>query len=139
MLKKVLIVASLFLLFACSDETQVSQSSQPQPAAPPVAATPGVEADGADHFLVFFLDPNGGPCRMQASILDGMGDDLKGKVQLRYVQTTVKDDLQYFYAYGIRGLPSLLLADASGKEIKRLPPGVNPVERVRELLQAIPN
>lgn len=146
MLKKFLLAAVLFLLFACSDETQVTQSAQPQTAAPAVASAPtpanSVEAQAttdADHFLVFFLDPNGGPCRMQNSILEGMADELKGKVNLRYVQTTVPDDRQYFYAYGIRGLPSLILADSTGKEIKRLPPGVNPVEKVRDLLQAIPN
>lgn len=137
MLKKILFVAFLFLLFACSDETQLRQSSQPQQTSPETAVTEN--APTADHLLVFFMDPNGGPCRMQASILDGMSEELKGKVDLRYVQTTVKDDLQYFYAYGIRGLPSLLLADVNGKEIKRLPPGVNPAGKVRELLQAISN
>lgn len=140
MLKKLFLVASLFLLFACSDEASVAQSSQTQSPSS-AATTPAAEqpAVAADHFLVFFLDPNGGPCRMQSSILDGMADELKGKVNLRYVQTTVKDDLQYFYAYGIRGLPSLLLADATGKEIKRLPPGVNPAEAVRDLLTSLPN
>lgn len=137
MLKKILIVASLFLLLACSEEAQVGQSTQPEKTAP-VASAPATDS-AADHMLVFFLDPNGGPCRMQNSILDGMADELAGKVNVRYVMTTVKDDMQYFYAYGIRGLPSLLLADANGKEIKRLPPGVNPAEKVRELLQAVPN
>lgn len=145
MLKRVLTVAVLMLLLACSDEAPVAQSAQPQSSAPAVAAAPAVPAApapavaAADHFLVFFLDPNGGPCRMQNSILEGMADELQGKVNLRYVQTTVKDDLQYFYAYGIRGLPSLVLADANGKELKRLPPGVNPVEKIRELLQTLPN
>lgn len=146
MLRKFLTVAVLFLLFACSDETPGPQSGQPQKTAPAVASAatpvsqPGSQVTAeADHFLVFFLDPNGGPCRMQNSILEGMADELKGKVNLRYVQTTVPDDLQYFYSYGIRGLPSLILADAGGKELKRLPPGVNPEEKVRELLQTIPN
>jgi thioredoxin 1 len=148
MLKKILIVVSLVFLLACSEETQVTQNTQPpaeQPtaSAPPAPSAPAAAATAAqamaDHYLVFFLDPNGGPCRMQNSILEEMAEELKEKVSLRYVQTTVKEDLQYFYAFGIRGLPSLVLADATGKEIKRLPPGVNPAEKVRELLQAIPN
>lgn len=142
MCKKILVVVSLLLLAACSDETQVAQTPQTQTTAqPPAASAPAVSqpAADADHFLVFFLDPNGGPCRQQNAILEGMSEELQGKVNLRYVQTTVQDDLQYFYAYGIRGLPSLLLADGTGKELKRLPPGVNPAERVRELLQTIPN
>jgi len=137
MLKKILFAVSLFLLLGCSEDAPINQAAQPQKAAPAAEATAGVAA--ADHFLVFFFYPNGGPCRMQASILDGMSQELKGKVNLRYMQTTVKDDLQYFYAYGIRGLPALLLSYANGKELRRLPPGVNPAEKVRELLQVIPN
>lgn len=141
MLKKLFAISLFVFLFACSEETPVPKAEAPQKAAPAATASASAEqpASMADHFLVFFLDPNGGPCRMQASILKGMEDELQGKVNLRYVQTTVKDDLQYFYAYGIRGLPSLVLTDASGKELKRLAPGVNPVENVRGLLQAIPN
>ena len=142
MLRKLLLLAVLFFLFACSEETQNPQASQTQPASPvavsSLAGTSDVTTE-ADHFLVFFLDPNGGPCRMQNSILEGMTAELKGKVNLRYVKTTIPEDRQYFYDYGIRGLPSLLLADASGKEIKRLSPGVNPVEAVRQLLTAVPN
>lgn len=139
MLKKLFAISLLLFLFACSDETPVTKAETPQKTAPAATAAASAERPAADHFLVFFLDPNGGPCRMQASILQGMSDELKGKVKLRYVQTTVKDDLQYFYAYGIRGLPSLVLTDADGKELKRLAPGVNPVENIRGLLQAIPN
>jgi len=144
MLKKIFVAALVLFLFACTEDAPVSQTSHPQQAAPAVvetqtASTAQPPVPAADHLLVFILDPNGGPCRMQNSILEGMADELKGKVDVRYVMTTAKEDLQYFYAYGIRGLPSLLLADATGKEIKRLPPGVNPVDKVRELLQAIPN
>lgn len=138
MLKKILVVAFLFLLFACSEDTQVTQTAT-QNTAPDATSVVSSVATAADHVLVFFLDPNGGPCRMQDSILSGMAEEFKGKVDLRYVQTTVPDDRQYFYAYGIRGLPSLVLTDATGKELKRLPPGVNPAEAVRELLKTIPN
>ncbi len=144
MLKKLLFASMLLLLFACTEDPQISKSSQRQNATPTGVSTPAPSiasqtTAASEHSLVFFLDPNGGPCRMQNSILQGMEGELKGKVNVRYVQTTVPDDRQYFYAYGIRGLPSLLLADASGKELKRLPPGVNPAEKVRELLQTIPN
>lgn len=141
MLKKLFVLSLFLFLFACSDEAPVTKAEAPQKTAPAATASVSAEqtAAAADHFLVFFLDPNGGPCRMQASILQGMSDELQGKVNLRYVQTTVKNDLQYFYAYGIRGLPSLVLTDASGKELRRLAPGVNPVENIRGLLQAIPN
>jgi thioredoxin 1 len=86
-------------------------------------------------FLVFFLDPNGRPCQMQDAILKDMAAELEGIVKLRYVSTTVPADLDYFYSFGIRGLPALLLADASGKEIRRLPPGVRSAEEIRGLLR----
>lgn len=138
MLKKLILGACLLALFGCSDNQTTAGSSQPETSATKATATQETET-AADHFLVFFLDPNGGPCRMQDSILGSMADEFKGKVNLRYVQTTVPDDREYFYAFGVRGLPTLLLADADGKEIKRLPPGVNPAPAIRELLKAIPN
>lgn len=137
MLKKLLLVATLFLLVSCSDEAQVSQSAQPQNQAS--AQVDQLVDSDANHFLVFFINPDGAPCRQQNAILQSMAGELNGKVNVRYLQTTVKEDLQYFYSYGIRGLPSLLLADANGKEIKRLAPGVNPPEAVRDLLKVIPN
>jgi len=138
MLKKFLFVTLLFLVLACSQETPVAQSSS-QPASVNSASVPVETPVEAEHLLVFFLDPNGGPCRMQNKILEDMAEEFQGKVGLRYVMTTVKDDLQYFYAYGVRGLPSLILTDKSGKEVKRLPPGVNQADSIRELLKSVPN
>lgn len=106
---------------------------------PAGSAEPKVGAAGATaHQLIFFLNPNGAPCRMQAQILDGMQADLQGRATIRLVQTTVASDEQIFYRYGIRGLPTLLLADAAGNEIRRLAPGVNDAGAIRELLRAIP-
>ncbi len=75
---------------------------------------------------------------MQASILNDMANELSGKVDIQYVQTTVPTDREVFYQYGIRALPTLLLADASGKEIKRIPPGVKDQNDIRTLIDFIP-
>jgi thioredoxin 1 len=91
----------------------------------------------SNHHLVFFLDPQGGPCRMQAKILAGMRDEFQGRATIRYMQTTVPEDRRLFAHYGIRALPTLLLADASGNEIQRLAPGVKTPDEIRMLLQAI--
>ena len=88
--------------------------------------------------MIFFLNPNGNPCRMQLSILNDMAKELSGKVDIQYVQTSVPSDRDIFYKYGVRGLPTLLLADASGKEIKRMPPGVRQASEIRTLIQSIP-
>lgn len=75
---------------------------------------------------------------MQNNILREMADELSGKVDIQYVQTTVPADLNIFNQYGVRGLPTLILADAGGKEIKRLSPGVKRSDEIRLLIQSIP-
>ena len=128
---KVLLLILFALLPACTDSEPKTET------APPAVAASGPAAEqAAGPFLVFFLDPNGGPCRMQNDILNRMADELDGKAELRYVQTTVPTDLNYFYAYGIRGLPALVLVDGEGREIKRLPPGVRSAEEIRQLLKS---
>jgi len=75
---------------------------------------------------------------MQNTILKEMAGELSGKVDIQYVQTTVPADLNIFNQYGIRGLPTLVLADASGKEINRMPPGVKRSDDIRLLIQSVP-
>lgn len=133
MLKKLALVLAVFVLLGCSQDRQAPQQSAQSPAGPATAAV-----DQAGHKLVFFINPDGAPCQMQGKILAGMADELKDKVAVRAVRTTVREDLDIFYAYGIRALPTLLLTDADGNEIDRLPPGVHPAETIRGLVDRIP-
>ena len=136
MLKNVILVILLMLAFGCSNDQDVAQLSQPTQR---VSSTPAHAITAATTpFLVLFIDPNGGPCRMQDSVLKNMSAELEGKVNLHYVLTTVPEDRNTFYAYGIRALPTVLLADASGKEIKRLTPGVKSADDIRGLLKSLP-
>ena len=131
----------LFIIAGCSNDQPAAESTQPAKAATEalsMAAAPAHQAVSAQYNLVFFLDPNGRPCRMQDAILSEMAGELQGKVAIRYVKTTVAADRNLFYQYGIRALPTLLLADASGNEIKRMPPGVKSADEVRLLIQSIP-
>ncbi|MDX2479258.1 MAG: thioredoxin family protein [Desulfuromusa sp.] len=137
MLKNIVLVMSIILLLGCSQE----QSDRPIIQSTPTASETKTTQSNpvvAEHLLVFFINPDGGPCRMQGDILSQMSNELKGKVLVRPVQTTIKADMNIFSAYGIRALPTILLADSSGKEIKRLPPGVHAAETIRELLKQIP-
>ncbi len=84
--------------------------------------------------LVFFMNPNGAPCQMQDQILQGMSSELKGKASVVYYKTTVPSDIAMFQQYGIRSLPTLLVTDASGKEIRRATPGIQSAVQVRQLL-----
>jgi hypothetical protein len=125
MLHKFILVLAVMLLVGCSgdQDRETGQAGQ-------VGST--------GHQLIFFLDPGGRPCQMQDQILQDLAGDLKNRVALRYVQTTVAEDRRVFYKYGIRALPTLVLADASGSEIGRLPPGVKGAEDIRALINAIP-
>lgn len=138
MLKIIITLIMTLIFLGCSQDQQAQQVAQP---AVPEATTSNVPTkvpEVAEHLLVFFIDPNGGPCQMQGNILKQMASELDGKVLIRPVQTTVPADRDLFYAYGIRALPTILLADSSGKEIKRLPPGVQTAETIRGLLNNIP-
>jgi len=137
MLKNIILLMTIITFFGCSQEQSPQTISQPTPAtseAKPAQNSPEI----AQNLLVFFLNPNGGPCKMQENILNQMANELDGKVLIRPVKTTVSTDMDIFYAYGIRGLPTIVLADSSGKEISRLPPGVHPAETIRNLLKQIP-
>jgi thioredoxin 1 len=126
----------IILLLASIAIAGYSEGSNTATTSPPEARA--AQATAAGYKLVFFLDPNGGPCRMQAQILTEMANELKGRAAIHYVQTTVSEDHRLFAAYGIRALPTLLLADASGRELKRLAPGVKGQEEIRTLLRTIP-
>lgn len=103
--------------------------------APRPAATTASRPSAALPRLVFFMNPNGAPCQMQDRILQDMGPDLKGKVEVVYYKTTVPTDIAKFQQYGIRSLPTLVVTDASGKEIRRATPGIQSATQVRQLFQ----
>lgn len=138
MLKSIFLLISVIFLFGCSQEQPNQLTTQSTPVATEISVTQS-SPEVAGHLLVLFIDPNGGPCQMQDKILTQMSAELDGRVLVRSVKTTVSADRDIFYAYGIRALPTILLADSSGKEIKRLPPGVHAAETIREqLLKQIP-
>ena len=85
--------------------------------------------------LVFFMNPGGAPCQMQDRILQEMAPELKGKAEIVYLKTTVAGDIAKFQQYGIRALPTLIVTDASGKEIRRATPGIQSATQVRQLVQ----
>lgn len=84
----------------------------------------------ATRQILFFMNPNGHPCQMQLSILDGMKEKLSGLATVKYVKTTEPGDREMFYTYGIRGLPLLVILDARGKEVSRFTPGVQDAKSI---------
>ena len=124
MFKKIFSVLLLLFLFGCSEGDKVPVTS-------------AVSSPGGNPQLLFFLDPNGGPCMMQGRILASMEEELRGRAGVREIRTTIPEDRPLFGQFGIRGLPSLILVDGGGKEIRRLPPGVKSAEEIRFLLKEL--
>jgi thioredoxin 1 len=118
--KPIVLAFALLGLAACSGGAQ-------EPAAPAPAAS-------GKPRLVFFMNPNGGPCQAQDRILREMSAELFGKAEVVYLQTTQPADLPRFSEYGIRALPQLLVTDANGREVRRATPGIQGPDQVRQLL-----
>ena len=104
-----------------------------------VAETPPPPGPAAvrDATLLFFLNPNGSPCRIQAGILEDIRSDVEKKANIRFVSVDNPADRGLFAQYGIRGLPSMILVDATGKELKRLPPGIQTPTTIRAAIDAL--
>ncbi len=84
--------------------------------------------------LLFFLNPNGRPCQIQTSILQGMEKELTPLAEVKYIQTTDPSVRDLFYKYGIRGLPSLIIVDKDGSELKRFSPGIQEKKAILDAL-----
>jgi thioredoxin 1 len=99
------------------------------------AAAPAPRPEAASRpRLVFFMNPNGAPCQQQDRVLRDMAGELSGRAEVVYYRTTDPRDLEQFGRYGIRSLPLLLVTDASGRELRRAPPGIRSAEEIRRLL-----
>ena len=118
-----LLLFGVFFVSGCSQDPSAAQTT-----------AEATNDSSTKPVLMFFLNPQGGPCLMQAEILKKLPVDVMDRFDLHLVKTTVKDDQEVFYKYGIRGLPSLVLTDQAGKEIKRLPAGVQSEESILMLL-----
>jgi thioredoxin 1 len=143
LLAALLVTASLAACSNASSAPSPAAQAQPQPPAPPAAlatahagapASPAAAPQGARPRLVFFMNPNGRPCQLQDQVLRAMAAELSPRAELVYYKTTEGADLIRFEQYGIRSLPTLLLTDASGAELRRATPGIQSEAAIRQLL-----
>lgn len=74
--------------------------------------------------VVFFINPQGLPCKEQNEILQKLHKDRTGNFNIAYVSTTNPEDQKAFYDYGVRNLPTVVLVDKNGKIQKVFPPGI---------------
>ena len=78
--------------------------------------------------LVFFQNPDGGPCKIQKEVLDKLQSVRKGNFNLVSINSMKQEDQKAFYDYGIRSLPSLVLVDKNGRIARVFPPGIQSKE-----------
>lgn len=84
--------------------------------------------------LLLFLNPNGRPCQMQAGILEQNMGEIEKHVRVQGISTTVSSHRQYFYQFGVRQLPSLILIESTGKVIHRFSPGIHQVGEILSII-----
>ena len=87
--------------------------------------------------LVFFQNPNGGPCKAQQQVLDKLTEKRKGTFTIAPVNAMEQNDQKAFYDYGVRSLPSLVLVDKAGAISKVFPPGIQSIETISTALDGL--
>jgi|WetSurMetagenome_2_1015567.scaffolds.fasta_scaffold49698_5 hypothetical protein len=112
------------------NDTAVS-AVEAAPSVPPAV----YDSTAPEKNLLFFMNPNGHPCQMQEKVLAGMNDKIGILAKIQYIKTTDPSARDLFEKYGIRGLPSLIVLDRSGKELTRFPPGIQSEETILAALK----
>lgn len=113
------------LLMGWSSKAPAEAAAAGTPGAPVTLAAGTAAANAASgKQLLFFMNPDGYPCQTQLAILDGVADSLSKVARVVYIKTTEPADMQKFETYGIRALPSLVIADQNGRELSRFSPGI---------------
>ncbi len=108
------------------------------PAAPLSTATlKKTIASNGKPTLVFFENPNGGPCRVQKAMLDLLVEKRKGSFNIASVSTMNQSDQKGFYDYGVRSLPTLVLVDKVGKISRVFSPGIQSLEVISTALDGL--
>lgn len=87
--------------------------------------------------VIFFLNPNGGPCQSQDAILLKLQKDKKNSFSIAYVSAIIPENQKAFYDYGVRSLPSLVLVDKTGNISRVFPPGIQTYEALAAALEGM--
>jgi thioredoxin 1 len=59
------------------------------------------------------------PCKMMAPILDELKKDYAGRLDVEFIDVSIKENLPRAWQYGIAKIPTQVLLDAAGKELWR--------------------
>ena len=96
-----------------------------------------VIGSGKKSTLVFFQNPQGGPCRAQKEVLQKLQQDRKNNFNIANVSTMKPEDQKAFYDYGIRNLPMLVLVGKKGNISRVFPPEIQSSEALAASLDGL--
>ena len=115
----------------------INQALAAGPSAP--LSTPEIKQSisSGKKTIIFFLNPNGGPCKAQNEVLTALQKDKKNNFNVAYVSAMQQENQRAFYDYGVRGLPTLVLIDSSGKINRVFPPGIQSYAALAAALDGI--
>lgn len=128
------IVAALFLVAGLMVAGAAFAADKAPLSTPELQKTIGA---GKKNTVVFFINPNGGPCKAQKEILLQLHKDRKGNFNIAYVDAMNQANQRAFYDYGVRSLPTVVVVDAKGQIAKYFPPGIQPYEVLAKALDGI--
>lgn len=80
--------------------------------------------------LLFFMNPNGRPCQMQAQILQQNQTEIEKHLQIKAISTSDSSNRSLFYHFGVRSLPAIIILNSDGSLRQRFPPGIIPGEYI---------
>ena len=122
-MRKVLVFVTLIMLLAVAVLAAAANPDAPK-------STPELKQNisAGKKTIVFFLNPQGGPCRVQNDIVQKLQKDRKANFNVAFVSTMNPADQKAFYDYGVRNLPQLVLVDSKGRIAHFFPPGIQSYE-----------
>ncbi len=132
-MKHKIIVVITAALFASSTHALAANPTAP-------LSTPELKntiASKGKPTLIFFQNPNGGPCKAQKVVLDTLTVQRKGSFNIANVNAMNQSDQKAFNDYGVRSLPSLVLVDRAGKINRIFPPGIQNSEAISSALDGL--
>ncbi|NOZ07499.1 MAG: thioredoxin family protein [FCB group bacterium] len=132
-----LISAAVLIAGACSEhEVPPPQTLHHHPNDQSAASSQKTIAAGRGT-LLFFMNPNGGPCQMQDRYLQDASEEIKEYADVVYVKTTDDRSKSMFYQYGVRSLPQIILLDHDQQEIRRFSPGIQQPATIMDVLSSL--